>query len=132
VKMIEIVWVFVAFTVIKALILAQSASVALDFPTLELPEAEFHDLSAGCGGFVDCIEFLGFVLMNIAESILFVVKLLVSLVVFVFGLFVFTFEVLFGTIDGAPGWLNGLLFAPYIVALSLIIYKMIRKGSTDA
>ena len=176
-KAIEILFVFITFSVVNLLFIADSSEVVIEFPSLatpsfelnvpdanftELHELNFTDLSAGCGGFTDCIEFLGEVIRNIGEVFRVLVDLffnfvemwvfvalflaafvlmLFQVIVFLFDLIVFAFEifVLLTTflinpttgVTDAPWFVNLLLFAPYTVAAGLILYKMVRKGSTN-
>ncbi len=127
-----LIFVLVSFTVAKAMYLDSTAGASLDFPELEIPDRDFEDLSGGCGGFTDCIEYVGAVIKNIGVGIIVFVELVFNLVVYAFALFSLMVVLSVSGIDGAPWYVNAILTTPFVAALSIIIYKMIRSGQSES
>lgn len=98
------------------------------FPTLESPDITFIDVGNGCGGFTDCIEYVGAVLFNIGAGLIFLVLFIINLLVFVFELFTILIEVSFTGIDGAHWTINLVLVTMNSALLALLIFAMIRAG----
>lgn len=132
-KIGEILFILTAFSIIKLLILNTSGnSPAVTFPSLETPDIEFLDLSAGCGGFTDCIEYVGAVLYNIGAGVIFIVLFIIELLVYLFQLFGLIISAAFTGIEGAPFWVNALLTLPFSAAIAFILYKLIRSGKSES
>lgn len=130
-KTVALILTLVAFSIFKILYIDSSDTTpAIVFPTFVQPDIEFKDVSDGCTGFVDCIEFVGWVLFNIGAGIIFLITFLINLLVFVFRILAILVEVQFIGIDGAPWWVNIILAIPITGTVAMIIYKMARKGDT--
>lgn len=128
-----ILFVFLAYAMAKVLILNESqGQPAIDFPTLDIPSFDFVDLSGGCGGFVDCIEYVGAVLLNMTLGIIFIVLLLINLIVYVFEVIGKILSLTFEGIEGAPFWVNALVVTPFLAALGVVIFKLIRSGESNS
>lgn len=131
-NVLAIVFIFLAFTLFKILFINELGNEPeIIFPTLETPAFNFIDLSDGCGGFTDCIEYVGAVIYNIGLGLIFLVLFIVSLIVYIFELFAIIIEANFTGIEGAPWYFNLLLTFPFGFAISVILYKMVRRGSTE-
>lgn len=132
-KVVAIIFIFLAFTLAKVLVVNETdGQPEIIFPTLETPDFEFIDLSGGCSGFTDCIEYVGAVIYNIGLGLIFIVLFIVNLMVYIFQLFAVLLSVTFTGIEGAPFWVNLLLTVPFLASIAFIIYKLIRKGSSSA
>jgi hypothetical protein len=132
-RLIAILFILVTWTIVKGMILEDtSGTPVLVFPTFDTPDFEFIDLSGGCGGFTDCIEYVGAVIYNIGLGLIFLILFLVELLSYIFELLVLIFTIQFTGISGAPGWLNIILALPIVGALAIIVYTMARKGNTSA
>lgn len=131
-KIVFIIFVFLAFTLAKILVINESTeSPSIIFPTFDAPALDFIDLSAGCGGFVDCLEYIGAVIYNIGLGLIFLVLFIIELVGYIFELFALLINVTFTGVDGAPFWINALMTTPFLAAIAFILYKLIRKGSSE-
>lgn len=131
-KLLEITFVFLAFTIVKALFLASVTEFTVEFPTLEVPEFEFVETGGGCGGFSECLEFIGFVLRNIAIALIDTVELLFNFTIFFFDFLGVVTDILFTDIDGLTFYLDLLLFGVYTAALAIILYRAFKSGETEA
>lgn len=131
-KFLTIFFIFIAFTLAKILILNEGNTEPIVFPSFDAPDFDFIDLSGGCGGFTDCIEYVGAVLYNIGLTIIFLVLFIVELVTYVFELFALLLQVTFTGIDGAPFWINILLATPFAAAVALIIFRMSGGGEAES
>lgn len=132
-NIVTIIFILLSFTIVKGLIQEDAAGAPeFLFPTLDVPDFEFQDLSAGCGGFTDCIEFVGYVIYNIGLGIIFLVLLLINLVVYIFDILTLIIEINFTGIEGAPTFINAILALPFAASIAIIIFKLVRKGSSDA
>lgn len=132
-KIVTIIFIYAAYAFGKLLIINSTTPLTpVELPVLVTPDFEFRDLSAGCGGFVDCIEYVGAVLYNIGLGIIYLVLLLVALTVYIIQFIAVLVAVSFVGFGGdAPAWLNALAILPFAAALGLIIYKLIRRGSSN-
>lgn len=133
VKLGYILYVFLAFGLFELLYFgAGGAAASFTIPTLEIPDFEFVDLSTGCGGFVDCIEYVGAVIYNIGLGIIFLVLFLIRLFVYVIEIVVLITDLMFTGFEGAPAIINVLITTPFYMSVALIVYRLLRKGdSTD-
>ena len=131
-NLIEILFVLLAFSFGKALVLNEAEPGAISFPAISEVPFSVSTPPSSCSGFTDCIEFVGLILLSFVQGILFIVFFLFNLIVFVFELLVVFAEVTFTGIDGAPFWVNGLLMLAYPGALAITIFKMFRKGDANA
>lgn len=130
-KLLEIIFLFLAFATVKAMILDQTGVAEIIIPVLEVPEFEFIDLTGGCSSFTDCTEYLANVVRNIGEAVIKTAVLVFNLVGFIFEIFILVADTLFSNVEGAPWYVNLLLFLPYTAALGIIIYNMIRRGGSS-
>lgn len=130
-KLINVVFVFLAFTIFKSMVLAETQPDAITFPSMDFPDLEFETIPDGCSGFTDCIEYVGKVIVNLVLGIVYVVLLLFNLIAFIAALFVTVGEVTVTGIDNAPWWVNLIVFTPYLGIVGVILYKMIRKGDAS-
>lgn len=132
-KLLPIFFLFVAFAIFKVLVIsAGETETEIDFPTFEVPVFEPRDLSGGCGGFTDCIEYVGAVIQNIGEGLIFIILFIIEILAFLFALIALILSNSFEGIDGAPWWVNLLLQTPLLAAVTIILYKLIRKGDSSA
>lgn len=130
-KLITVFFTFLVFTVIKGMVISDSSgAAAISFPELDVPSFEFRDLSLGCGGFTDCIEYVGAVFYNIGLGLIFIVLLLVNLLVYIFEIFVLVINIMFAEIGG-PWWVDTIMLIPYFLIFGVIIYKMVHSGSSE-
>lgn len=127
-----IVFILFAFSTFKILYAnSNDAAPHFEFPTLDPPDIEFRNVSGGCGGFIDCTEYLGAVLFNIGAGIIFLVLFLIELIVYVIELFALIVEVTFTGFAGAPWWVNALSTLPFFMAIGIIIYRLVRSGESE-
>lgn len=131
-KLIAIIFTLFAFALAKSMILNTAEPGALEFPTLDFPDANFDALPTGCGGFTDCIEYVGTVLVNLVLGIVFVVEVIFALILFVIEVFVLLATVGFTGVEGAPTWINALLVLPFVVGIGLVFYRLVRSGASEA
>lgn len=132
-NLVFIVFVLVAFSTVKLLIIDNvEGAPALTFPSFDAPTFEPIDVSGGCSGFIDCTEYLGAVVFNIGLGIVFVVEFVIELTAFLFALFAVIIALQFAGIEGAPLWLNTLLVTPFVLAVSVILFKLVRSGASNA
>lgn len=132
-KLLVILFVFMAFSVAKILVLNEAAEQPeIVFPTFDNPNISFIDVSDGCGAFVDCIEYLGAIIFNIGAGIIYVVLVIVELITYLIEFFGLILAVQFEGIEGAPFWVNLLLSFPFLAALAIIFFKLFRSGESAA
>lgn len=132
-KILFVIFVFLAFTLFKIVYANEvTEGPTISFPTLQTPNVVFLNITGGCGGFVDCTEYVGAVLYNIGAGIIFVVLFVIDLLVYIFELLAMLTSVAFTGIDGAPFWFNAITVTLFLAGIAFIIYKLIRKGSSEA
>lgn len=69
----------------------------------------------------------------IATIVIWFGQLIYAMIKFMLDFFVFLASVTFSGVEGAPWWVNLVLYLPIATATVIIIYRLIRKGdSTDA
>lgn len=102
------------------------------FPTFASPAVEFEEIPSGCGGFGDCLEYIGRVITNIVLAVVFVVLFLAALIVFFAELLVIIGANAFEGVEGAPQEFNILVLAFFGLALGIAIFRAFRKGDTAA
>lgn len=130
-KLLTIIFIFVAWTVVKGAIQSDiSGTPIVTFPTFDPPEFDFRDLSGGCGGFADCIEYVGAVLYNLGQIIRVPIEFLIEVLQYIVEFIQLVVEIQFTGIDGAPTIINVLLTVPFFAAIALIIFNAIRRGKT--
>lgn len=130
-KLLTIIFIFVSWTVVKGAIQSDLAGTPIvTFPVFETPTFEFIDLSGGCGGFTDCLEYIGAVIYNIGLGLIFLVLFLVELIQYIIAFFQLVIQIQFTGIPGAPYIVNVLLTTPFLAAIALIIYNATRRGRT--
>jgi hypothetical protein len=146
-RFVALLFLLVAFGFVKGLILSAESGAELDFPEFATPTIsgdcstvnasasstciEIFDLSGGCGGFTDCIEYVGNLIWNIGAYFIWLVLFIISLVAFVVNLAVLMGTLLFDPIPGAPSWVSLLINAVLPATLAIKIYRLIREGSDD-
>jgi hypothetical protein len=104
----------------------------IQFPTFDTPNISFRDVSQGCGGFVDCIEYVGAVLYNVAGGVIFIILFLIELIQFTVAMFVLLTSTSFAGIDGAPWQFNVVITVISGALLALLLYFMVRSGKGNA
>lgn len=107
-------------------------SAAATFPTFNPPSIAFEEIPDGCGGFFDCTEFVGKVIVNIVLGVVYFVLLIVALLVFIVAFLAIVASSAFTGIDGMPAWGNAIILGIFGAALAVIIFKMTRKGDSSA
>jgi hypothetical protein len=130
-KFVALLFVLLAYATTKAMIINDLNTAEVEFPVLTIPTFEFIDLSLGCAGFFDCTEYVGAVLYNMVLGIIFLVLLIVELLVYIVAMFATIFSLAFTGIEGAPEYINLLITVPMLAMLGMIIYKLIRAGSSN-
>lgn len=132
ISLLALTFFLLAFTIFKILYVNEDSGVpSISFPTFEPPDITFIDVSGGCGGFIDCTEYLANVIFNIGAGIIFLVQFIIELVVYIVQFFAVLIQVQFIGIDGAPWFINLLLATPISVAIGLILFKMFRSGASE-
>jgi hypothetical protein len=140
---IQILLTMVAYTIVASMIITDATDApAFELPTLEIPDftfLEYADVSAGCGGFTDCIGWLAAIVQNIGTTIYNIAIGLIGTLVLIFNLIVYIVELvalifatLIGGIDGAPWYANIFITLPFLASVGLIVYKLLRKGESTA
>lgn len=130
-KLSVVLFTSLAYTIIAALLVQETApEVEINFPVLEVPTFDPVDLSGGCSGFSDCTEYLANVVKNIGEGVIYGVLLFFALVGFAIDLIAVIISLSAG-IEGAPWYVNLLITAPFTASIGLILYKLIRSGSSE-
>jgi len=130
-KVTTIMFTSLAYTILAAMIISETVpETDINIPTLEIPAYDFIDISAGCSGFTDCTEYLANVIKNIGTGIISTVILFFNLAIFAFEIIALLLSLAQG-IQGAPWYVNVLLTAPAGVSVGIIIYKLIRSGSSE-
>lgn len=104
----------------------------INFPTLDTPDIDFIDVSAGCGGFTDCIEYIGAILYNFVAGVIFLILFIINLLIYIFALLAILISVSFTGIDGAPWQFNTFIITVNAAVIALIIFFLIRSGKSDA
>lgn len=146
-KILATVVFLLAFAVFKGFLLEEATDLELDFPTLDLPQADtqpdcveatdvcFRQMDTGCSGVTDlgdCLTMIGNVIANVALALFYAVLFLISLVAFLFGVAKLLLWAGFSGIPGVPTVINGLITAVFAVGTALAIYRAIRSGETSA
>lgn len=128
-KLIPLLTFLLAFTVLKGMILEEAAGAPVfTFPTLDVPDFDFIDLSGGCGSFTDCIEYVGAVIQNVALGIIFLILLIINLLVYIFEVITLIVSINFSGFEGAPWYVNAILSTPIVGSLALIVFLVVRSG----
>lgn len=131
-KVLQIAFILLAFSTAKILVITEGGEAEITFPTFTAPDFQFIDLSGGCGGFTDCIEYVGAVLYNIGLGIIFLVVLLANLITYIFEIIVLLIEIQFLGVEGAPWWINTLMSFPLLAGMGFIIFKLVRSGKSES
>lgn len=129
-----IFFVLLAFSAFKLIYVeSQNQPTGLELPVFNLPQVVFQNLTGGCGGFIDCTEYLADVLLNIGAGIIFLVLFIIALVVYIIDLVIFITELTFtGFGEGTPWYVDVLATAPFFLAIGFIFYKLGRKGDSES
>lgn len=130
--LLVILFVLIAWSGVKAMMLNAEEPDAVIFPTFDVPDLDFETIPNGCGGFTDCIEYVGNIIVNFVLGVVFVVLVLFELIGFIIEFVAILVTVGFEPLEGAPALVNVLLAVPTAAGIAIIIYKAIRKGDTDA
>lgn len=131
-SILQILFIIVSFAVVKGLIINEANSTAFELPTFTPPSITFQDVPDSCGGFTDCIEYIGDLLTNVVLGVIYLILFIVELVRYIGLLTIFIAQNAFQGVDGAPDWLNLLMSTPLIAGTAIIIYKLARSGEDDA
>lgn len=144
-RVVTILFIMVTYNVFALLIAGESSpEEGFDFPEFDVPEFNFESYGSegSCGSFDvgECIEFLGRVMRNIGIAIrnigigiIGTTELIFNLVTFVIELSVIILSTAATGIDGAPWYVNLVLFTiPFTAGISIIIYKMVRSGDDES
>lgn len=134
----------VAYSIVSLMIInASSEEATIELPTFDVPSFDFESYGneGSCGGAFDvgeCIEFLarvmknlGIAVRNIAIGLIGTFQLIFNLVVYIVELAALVLVLLLTGIDGAPWYLNIFVTLPFIGAVGLITYKLVRKGDSS-
>jgi hypothetical protein len=132
IDLLVITFVLIAWTGVKAMMLNADEPESVTFPEFDAPDIEFNDLPDSCGGFTDCIEFVGNIIVNLVLGVVFVVLFLLALIIFVIEFVALLATIGFEPLDGAPAFVNVLLAVPTAAGIAIILYRMLRKGDTNA
>lgn len=132
-KLVALIFIYLVWAIFLITYANTSESIpAVVFPTLESPDIDFIDVSDGCGGFIDCLEYIGAVLFNIGAGIIFLVLFIINLIVYVFQILAILLEVSFTGIDGAPWQFNTTISTVSAAIIAMLVFRLIRSGkSTD-
>lgn len=125
-----LIFTFLAYGLFVAMYQGDSTGEST-FPAFEAPEVEFEDLPASCGGFTDCIEYVGNVIKNVVLGFVYAILLIVAIIRLIVELLVLIVASAFTGFDGAPEWLNILVATFFGIATAITIYRALRKGDTD-
>lgn len=132
-KLLHIIFLFLAFAMAKILILQEFENVpTIVFPTFDEPDVTFRDTSGGCGSFIDCTEYVGAVLFNIGAGVIYIVLLIVELIRYLFDFIGLLLSVTIDDIPGAPFWVNLFIVGMPLAAMALILFRLFRKGASNA
>lgn len=130
-KIVTILFIFFAFTVCKLMVIGATTDDSnLSLPTLTQPNITFKTLGA-CDSVGACIGYLADVIYNIGAGIIYGALLIINLVVYFFSFIFLVGNVLFTGVDGAPDWLNAIMTLPFLAGFGIIVFKLIRKGSSS-
>lgn len=105
---------------------------AEEFPTFSAPPIEFRDVPNGCGGFLDCTEYLADIVVNFVLGIVYAVLVLVEIITLLAQLLILAIQNAFTGLNGAPAWLNAGILAFFGITFAIAVYRMVRKGDADA
>lgn len=129
-KLLEIIFVLLAYAIVKSAFLVETAVDAPEFPSLDTPEVEFREISS-CNELVLCLNSFVDVMFNIAAGVLFAILFVTFLLLFIGQMVVVIVALQFAGVGGPP-WIDLLLATPYLAGLAIIVFKMARKGDTNA
>lgn len=102
------------------------------FPTFLAPSIDFQDVPDSCGGFTDCIEFVGKIIVNLVLGVVFLILIVVSMLIFLVALIAILSASAVTGIEGAPDWFNIIIVVIFGSIVGIIIYRSLRKGDTAA
>lgn len=131
-KITQLVVLIVSYVLVSALIVnSTSGAEPVEIPTLDVPEFDFINVTAGCGGFVDCIEYVGAVIYNIGLTIVAIIQLAFAFVGFIFAISVLIITYGVEGVAGAPAAVNVVIGGYLGITIALAIYRAIRSGKTN-
>lgn len=134
ITLLAIIFILISWSYMKAEIENSVTPNTVTFPTFTAPTTSaFVDVTGGCGGFTECLEFIGFVVYDIALSIFYILALVVALVLYIVALLAILVAVNFtGFGPDAPVIVNVLTALPFVAGITIIIFKLARSGSSEA
>lgn len=127
-----ILFVLIAWAGVKAMMLNADEPDSVVFPTFTAPDLDFREIPESCGGFTDCIEYVGNIIVNFVLGIVFVILVVFGLIAFILEFVALLVTVGFEPLDGAPSFVNVLLAIPTAAGIAIIAFKALRKGDTEA
>jgi len=131
-NMQALVFLFLSFSIFKAMVLLDANPEVLDFPTLEVPTASFLSFGDCTNGIGDALACIAKGFLNIAIGVIFIIEFVIVLIVFL-ALVVFKIaEIQVTGVEGIPSWANALLATFFAINLGLMLYALFRKGESDA
>lgn len=130
-NLLQIFFIFLVYGLFGAMY-NNETSVENTFPTFQAPPVEFATLPTGCGGFFDCTEYVGKVLVNIVLGVVYFVLLVVEILRVLVAIIILIATNAFTGIEGTPAWLNPIILGTFGVAISIIAFKAVRSGDTDS
>lgn len=153
-KLVPLVFIFLTYATFKFLVLQSTSPAllpevpALQLPTLDLLEVNFSFEENPCDtwhwftgiGTIFCatvavtqnLSSTANAIGNIVICILWVLQSVYEFVKFVALIITFIGQLIFKGVDGAPGWLNILVFSPFGLIAALGTYALIRRGTSEA
>lgn len=129
-----LVFALIAYSVLKFMIIGDVGGQ----PQPEVPEfgqfdanVDFRTIPSSCDGFTDCIEYVGDIIVNIVIGFVKLIEFIMNIIAYVVQLFIFLAQINIATIPDAPWYINILLLTPLTFLLTLLIFKLIRRGDDD-
>lgn len=130
-KIIQLLFLTVTFTVVEAMVLAENHDGAqFEFPELQSPDPTYKEIES-CSSIEGCIKYIGHVLYNIGVGIISAVQFIFYLSKFVFQLFALLITLIFTGVEGAPWYVNLVFYMPLVAGTSIIVYRLIRQGESS-
>ena len=152
-KLVALVFVFFGYTIFKFLVLQGTSPAllpevpALQLPTLDLLEVNFDFTENPCAtwvwftgvGTIFCatvaigqnLDDTAHAIGNIVICIVWAIMSIYEFVKFVALMIGFVAQLIFKGVEGAPLWLNLLVFTPFGLIAAIGTYRLIRKGDSS-
>lgn len=132
-NIIQLTMLTITYLIVSAFVVnSAQGTEPIELPVLDIPTFNFIDLSGGCGGFTDCIEYVGAVIYNVGLTIIAILQLIFELITYVIELGALILDYGLEGIAGAPTWLNLIIGTFLALNLSVIIFRMARTGDSNA